>query len=210
MRASYTVLGVLIGCALTAGCDTSERSDPQGPSSTDCAGLADDCSHVVDVRGAHTHFSVRVPATWGIGSVTEDAVCDSGSYRFEDLTEARERLRVEAVPTDCEAAGSNSSIGNGSHGTYRTIDDVPEPEEVASVQTPVGGAVVFTQEYYECTNSCERWDEPVAIITLDAPVRPGYPTLVLRGERDSLSRTELEEILAALEEPYPPPLSNRS
>jgi hypothetical protein len=114
------------------------------------------------------------------------------------------------VPSDCEVAGSNSSIGNGQHGLYRTLEDVPEPEAVDTTTTALGEATVFVQEYFECTNECERWDEPVAIITLDDPVDPAYPTLVLRGEQDRLARSELEEILGALEESYPPPSASPS
>jgi len=202
-------VAALLG-GLLQGCGASDASDGSDSSGSDCEGLADDCSHLVDVRGAHVHFTVRVPSTWGIADVREDAVCDSASYRFDDLPDGWGRLRVEAVPADCEVAGSSSSIGNGTHGTYRTIDDVPEPEEAASVETALGEAVVFTQEYFECTNSCERWHEPVAIITLTDPVDRAYPTLVLRGERDGLSREELEDILDALEAPYPPPSPARS
>ena len=184
------VLGGLLG-----GCSVLDRS------SGSCEGLADDCSHLVDVRGTHAVFTVRVPETWGIGSAREDAVCDSASYRFDELPDVWGRLVVEAVPTRCPEAGSNTAIGNGSHGVYRTVDDVPHPEDLSTVRTAVGEATVFTQEYYECTNSCHRWHEPVAIIALDDPVDPGYPTLVLRGQQDRLTRAELEEILHGLEKP---------
>ncbi len=162
VAAPYAVLSALLCCGVLAACDASSATG------TGCEGLPDDCSHVVEVRGTHVHFSVRVPETWGIGYAREDAVCGSASYRFDELPDDGGRLRVEAVPTECDA-------------------------------------VVFTQEYYECTNSCERWHEPVAIITLDDPVDPDYPTLVVRAERDELSRSDLEELLGALEEPYPPP-----
>jgi hypothetical protein len=60
---------------------------------------------------------------------------------------------------------------------------------------------VFVQEYVECTNSRDRWDEPVAIVTVDAPVDAAYPTLVVRGEKDLVSRAEVEEIVATLAAP---------
>lgn len=178
-------------------------SDPGSSDASACPGLADDCSHLVEVRGAHTAYTVRVPRMWGIASAREDDVCGSSSYRFDDLPDGWGRLVVEAVPTRCAEARSNASIGNGSHGVYRTLEDVPAPEDVATVRTAVGEATVFTQEYYECTNSCERWQEPVAIVELDDPLDPAYPTLVLRGEQDRLSRAELETILRGLAAPYP-------
>ena len=200
MRPPYAAVAAPLGCGLLNGCGVLDEV-----TSRDCEDRTDDCSHVVVVRGAHAHFSVRVPETRGIGSAREDDVCDSASYRFDELPDVWGRLQVEAVPSDCDVSESSSSIGNGTHGTYRTIDDVPEPEDVASVDTALGEATVFTQEYFECTNSCDRWQEPVAIVTLDAPVDPGYPTLVLRGEQDRLSRAALEAILGDLKEPYPPP-----
>jgi hypothetical protein len=204
VRSSYAVLGMVLGWGLLVGCDVATGSD--GPAASEwCEGLADDCSHVVEVRGAHAHFSVRVPASWGIVDLREDAVCDSASYKLGELPGGEGRLRAEAVPAECEVAEANDTIGNGTHGTYRTIEDVPEPQQVAQVETVLGEAVLFTQEYFECTNSCERWQEPVAIITLDEPVDRDYPTLVLRGERDELSVSDLEDILDALEQPYPPP-----
>ena len=66
----------------------------------------------------------------------------------------RHRRLFEALARDCSVR-EEGGIGNGNHGRFRTLDDVPQPEHVEHVDTDgVGDAVVFTQQYYECTNSC--------------------------------------------------------
>jgi hypothetical protein len=165
-------------------------------------GSGDDDSRRLEVRGTHTGFDVEVPEDWGITDVWDSDTCGSVSYRIREGHELR--LAIEAVPASCAEAGGDPQIGNGFHGLYRTIEDVPEPEDVETVSTALGEAAVFTQEYFECTNSCDRWQEPVAIVSVDDPVDAGFPTLVLRGEQDSVSRAELEELLATLAPPYVP------
>jgi hypothetical protein len=160
----------------------------------------DDDTHRLEVRGAHTAFDLEVPQDWGITDVSEAGACGSVSYDVAE--DGATRLVIEAVPTACAEAGENGQIGNGQHGIYRTVDDIPDPQDSEAVETALGSATVVTQEYFECTNSCDNWDEPVAIVTLDAPVDAGYPTLVVRGEKDQVSRADFEEIVATLAAPY--------
>ncbi len=185
MRRGLVTSAVLLGAlGLVAGCD-SDSGEADG-------------SHEVEVRGARVGFVIEVPREWGITEVDDDRVCGSVWYRLGDL-------RIEAVPTTCEEATANDAqIGNGYHGVFRTLADVPEPRGVEEVATGLGPASVFTQEYYECTNECDEWDEPVAIVTLDEPVDPGYPTLVVRAYHDDLSRSRLEDMVGSLEAPYVP------
>lgn len=174
------VLGVLLLPAL--GSCTDDGGDPDG-------------THVVEVRGAHVAFTVEVPEDWGITWVDDAAVCGSAHYELGDLV-------LQAVPTVCDEATANDRIGNGFHGVYRTVEDVPEPRQITTVDTALGPAQVFTQSYFECTNSCSDWDEPVAIVTLEEPVDPEYPTLVVRAEQDDVSREDLETIVESLALPY--------
>jgi hypothetical protein len=161
--------------------------------------LSNGDTHQLEVRGTHTAFDVEVPDDWGILQVLDANTC--GSVTYEIAVAAESRLVIEAVPTSCAEAEENTEIGNGRHGVYRTIADVPEPREKTSVDTDLGTATVFTQTYYECTNSCDNWNEPVAIISLAAPVDAGYPTLVVRGEKELVSRDDLEDILKTLAAP---------
>ena len=187
----HLALAALAALVPLAGCEGSVS-----------IGGDDEDTHGLEVRGTHTAFAVEVPDDWAITDVWDADTCGSVSYVVAE--DGERRLVVEAVPTSCPDAGQDSQIGNGFHGVYRTLDDVPDPQDPEDVTTGTGQATVFTQEYFECTNSCDRWDEPVAIVTLDQPVDAGYPTLVLRGEKDSVSRAELEEIVASLAAPYVP------
>lgn len=159
-------------------------------------------THTLEVRGSHTAFDLEVPVAWAITDVWDADTCGSVSYVVAE--EGRRRLVVEAVPSACAEAGRDEQIGNGFHGTYRTVEDIPDPQEPATVPTALGEATVVTQEYFECTNSCERWDEPIAVVTVREPVDAAYPTLVVRGEKDSVTRAELEEVVATLAAPYVP------
>ena len=111
-------------------------------------------------------------------------------------------LVFEAVARDCHPE-DNDRVINGYHGTYRTLDDVEDPTDVAHVDTDgLGDAVVFTQHYAEYTNFTSDWDEPVAIVTLDAPESADYPTLVVRSEKAELSRADFTEVVRSMREPY--------
>jgi hypothetical protein len=182
------VAALLLTVAVT-GCDHLGHGDDS------------DQDRQLDVRGAHTAFDLKVHDDWAITEVQDAGTCGSVSYRIDAPSEAR--LVVEAVPTECAEAQENTEIGNGRHGVYRTLDDVPAPRDEKAVDTGLGKATVFTQTYYECTNSCENWNEPVAIVTLETPVDAGYPTLVVRGEKETVSRADLEEIVATLMTPTP-------
>jgi hypothetical protein len=160
-------------------------------------------SHRLEVRGSHTGFDAEVPAGWGIVEVRDADTCGSVSYRIEDA-DGETRVVVEAVPTSCAEAAENGQIGNGQHGIFRTLADVPDPNGVKKISSDLGDAEVFTQEYFECTNSCRYWDEPVAIVTLAEPVDAGYPTLVLRADKAEVERGQLEEIVRSLAPPYVP------
>ena len=164
--------------------------------------MGDEDTHQVEVRGTHTAFDLEVGVDWAITDVWDADTCGSVSYVVSE--DGATRLVVEAVPTSCPDAGQDTQIGNGFHGVYRTLDDVPDPRDPETVSTDLGDATVFVQEYFECTNECERWDEPVAIVTVAAPVDAGYPTLVVRGDKDKVSRADFEEIVATLAAPYVP------
>jgi hypothetical protein len=88
-------------------------------------------------------------------------------------------------------------IGNGRHGIYRSADDIPRipRQTMRKVRTPLGPASVFTQKYYECTQSCEVWSEPVAIIDLVHPTDADHPTLVVMSARGVLDQDELVDLI---------------
>ncbi|MEU3270013.1 hypothetical protein ABZ639_04155 [Saccharomonospora sp. NPDC006951] len=150
--------------------------------------------HSVRIEGDHVAFAVdgSVPLTGVHESGWPAPECSGVGYEF-----AGGDLVVEAFPPECE--GKTDRVGNGNHGYYRSLADVPQPVDVRRVTTGLGEAEVFTQEYFECTNSCSDWQEPVAIVTLDDPVDEDYPTLVVRGVKDAFDRDALVVVLRALD-----------
>jgi hypothetical protein len=106
------------------------------------------------------------------------------------------QVRLSAYAEGCDTTG-NARPGNGRHGAYRSAADVPADRLASSVKvhTALGDAVVFTQPYYECTNSCHDYTEPVAVITLDHPDDPRYPTLVACSEKGTIGLDQLETVL---------------
>lgn len=157
---------------------------------------ADAETTTITVADDYAAFTLDVPDGTAITTVDhrgEDR-CDSAAYHLSGYG-----LEVEAVSAKCEL--DRQRVSNGRHGTYRTIDDVPEPKDVATLDTGIGPAEVFTQEYVEATNSTDSYEEPVAIVVFDDPVNPDYPTLVIRSEKGELGRGEFIELVESLAEP---------
>lgn len=137
-----------------------------------------------EVQGPEQAFSDEVP-------------CDIPRYR---LWGGPGVVELEVVPTDCEY---DDRLGNGFHGIYRTIADVADldaddADDVEVVDTAVGPAEVFTQDYYECTNECNDYVDRIAIVTLDEPSDDDYPTLVVRANKDEVGEDVFFQLLAGL------------
>jgi hypothetical protein len=105
-------------------------------------------------------------------------------------------MRLTAYAAGCDVGG-NARPGNGRHGVYRSTADVPADRLASSVKvhTSLGDAVIFTQPYYECTNSCRNYTEPVAVVTLEHPADPRYPTLMACSEKGTIGPDQLETVL---------------
>ncbi|MEU7867266.1 hypothetical protein [Dactylosporangium sp. NPDC049140] len=91
--------------------------------------------------------------------------------------------------------GDNGAPGNGRHGVYRGNADIPPDRTVTRTTTPLGEAALFTQPYYECTNSCKHYTEPVAVITLTAPADPDVRALTVVGERGTIDLNALTALV---------------
>ena len=149
----------------------------------------------------HLRLSLTVPDGIGITDVSRDGLgdepqCTAIQYRLgRDLT--LESFSSSCGETNEEASGDDHLI-NGFHGEYRTMDDVPDPIDPVSVDTPIGPAHIFSQEYAEYTNRSRSWEEPVAIVELSEPEDPDFGSLVIRSDRGALSRDDVVEILDSL------------
>jgi hypothetical protein len=116
-----------------------------------------------------------------------DAVINLGSGGTVDLV---------AFGSSCDT-GNNAQPGNGRHGVYRTTADIPADRSsgAVTVQTALGQATAFSQSYYECTNSCKNYTEPVAVITLTHPNDPAYPALMAYSAKGSIGLDRLTAFL---------------
>jgi hypothetical protein len=141
----------------------------------------DQVAFVIDHDGSLSVSEMRDPS--------RDPGCGTTTAFFSGTLD----LRIEAVPTDCALAGPIDP-GDGEHGRYRTIDDVADPIDVEDVDTALGPAVLFAQHYDDA-------EEALAIVTLDDPVDPNYPTLVIRSDDGDFGRDELRAMLATLDPP---------
>ena len=116
-----------------------------------------------------------------------DALMDLGS----DGT-----VQLAAYATSC-AAGDNARPGNGRHGVYRTTADIPAERRsgAITVHTALGEATAFNQPYYECTNSCKNYTEPIAVVTLAHPGDPAFQTLTAYSAKGSIGLDRLTVLL---------------
>ncbi|MEV0563603.1 hypothetical protein [Dactylosporangium sp. NPDC050588] len=105
-------------------------------------------------------------------------------------------VRFTAYATSCPLPSDTRRI-NGRHGVYRSTADIPADLRAGatSIQTPLGEATAFTQDYSEYTNSANHYTEPVAVITLARPVDPAYQTLTVIAEKGTLPMDELTTVL---------------
>lgn len=149
------------------------------------------------VNGDYIAFELRAPDTAiKEESSRTEAGCTSVQYIMDN-----HRLVVNAYSRDCDLPGTPQRVINGHHGMYRTLDNVSEPIDLEKIDTPLGDAEIFLQEYSEHTNFSREWKEPVAIITFDKPTNADFPTMVITSQKAALSRTEFTQIVSALRPP---------
>jgi hypothetical protein len=148
----------------------------------------------------------ELPEGWEVGEIT-DASDSLPSEVPGDCTSLRGWLGPgdDQPPVDLQlhSAGCGGrepldQIGNGYHGTYVTIDDVQDPVGVEEHEVTAGALVTFSQDYFECTNECNDYDDHVGLLTLTAPPDPAFPTLVILDEKGERSFDELVALADAI------------
>lgn len=122
------------------------------------------------------------------GCTSQAATVDAGEHLVE--------LRLNA--TGCAGIDVTGQIGNGYHGSYVTLDDVPDPRDVADHQVEAGSLTTFSQDYFECTNECNDYEDHVALLELADPPDPEHPTVVLVDPRGQLSVDHLVALADAI------------
>jgi hypothetical protein len=178
---------VLAALALAVGGCRPGADDPPAPgpiSSPTTAAVAGPVAFHVRLGAGET--LIERPAAAG-GCPGLDTYVDLGRSGF---------VRFAAYASTCETR-DNGRPGNGSHGVYRMIADIPDERRggATTVHTALGDATLFTQPYYECTNSCRNYTEAVAVIALDRPADPAFRTLTAYAVKGDATPERLATLL---------------
>ncbi|WP_189132247.1 hypothetical protein [Wenjunlia tyrosinilytica] len=124
--------------------------------------------------------------------------CNGGADQSATLERGKDRIAsFQVFAKSCEPTRDNDKPGNGYHGVYRSPEDIPADLRGSAerVPTAIGSALVFDQRYYECTNSCRTWTEPVAVIDLTHPADASHPALVVISPQGRLGHAELAALI---------------
>jgi hypothetical protein len=174
----------LVLAFVTSGCRGADAQPVQGPvSSPTVAPVGGPIAFRVQL-GAGQRLTMRSPQPGNCPGL--DAQIDLGSSGIVELV---------AYATTC--AGDSSRPGNGRHGVFRTTADIPAEQRFGAtiVRTALGEATAFNQSYYECTNSCKTYTEPVAVITLAHPDDPAFQALTAVSVKGAIGLDRLTAIL---------------
>lgn len=122
--------------------------------------------------------------------LSPNADCASAVQR---LTTSLGDYAAVALHRDCPA--TTDTPQNGDHGFY------PKPPPTAKteqVETPVGTATLFTNQYSECTSSCYIGGDEVALVTVDDSVVQITAVTSPASGTTSRSRADLVQLLQSL------------
>src|SRR5262245_20619310 len=178
------LVGLLVLAFALSACRSPARPDPGPVSSPTVASVSAPVAFHVQLGAGQT---LTMRSTQPSGCPGLDALINLGSNGTAELV---------AYATGC-APGDNTRPGNGRHGVYRTTADIPAERRsgAVTVHTALGEATAFDQSYYECTNSCKNYTEPVAVIALAHPDDPAYQTLTAFSVKGSIGLERLTALL---------------
>ncbi|WP_331770236.1 hypothetical protein OG948_41885 (plasmid) [Embleya sp. NBC_00888] len=178
LTTGLAVLG-LAGCA-SSGKDPVSMPTPEPTRSQSATAPPVERETEVNTEAVAFRIRASTPVQPTTAPATEG--CAQVVVRLGDVT-------IESNSTQCKA--QTQAPGNGRHGMYRTAADVPAGAATETIRTPLGDAILFTQRYFEATNSVTYWNEPVAIVTLRNPKQATHPTLILRSDKGKLDQAAL-------------------
>jgi hypothetical protein len=178
------LVGLVTIALVTTGCRDQAQPAPGPVSSPTVASVSEPVAFHVQL-GAGQTLTMRSSQLANCPGL--DALIDLGPDGGAELV---------AYATSC-APGDNARPGNGRHGVYRTTADIPADRRsgAVTVHTALGEATAFDQQYYECTNSCKTYTEPVAVITLTHPTNPAFQTLTAFSAKGSIGLDRLSALL---------------
>lgn len=107
---------------------------------------------------------------------------------------------LEMHPANCDVEHSRGDqIGNGRHGEYVELEDVPDPLRVEEQDVPAGHLTTFSQIYFEATNSYNEYEDNVGLLELTTPSDPERPTLMLLDSKGELPMDGLVAVAEAIQ-----------
>lgn len=145
----------------------------------------------------------ELPEGWEIGRFEAgpyppDDVPADCTMLWGDVGDGEVSVQLQLNSTGCSGVDGDDQIGNGHHGVYVTLDDVPEPLDVEEHDVTAGALTTFTQDYFECTNSCTDYEDHVGLLTLADPPDPDHPTLVLMDAKGDVPLDDLVDLADAI------------
>lgn len=187
---------VVVTGLLVAGCG----GDDDGPDPDDEGDAAPWPGEGVEAQAYELGdgLVVDLPAGWEVTPFAEPEGWEPPcSIRQAQVSDGETLIDLELNGPDCAGAGQDQ-IGNGYHGFYVSLDDVPEPLDVAEQDVTAGALTTFSQDYFECTNSCTDYQDHVGLLALDSPADPQRPTLVLLDAKGDRSMADLVTLADAI------------
>jgi hypothetical protein len=199
-------VGVAVGaCGDDDSEDRSDGSDlSDGSEASEGAWPGD--GGPVEVVELGAGLVAALPEGWEVGKIAEasDALPSGVPAGCTSLRgwlgpdDDRPPVELQLNSTGCGGLGPLDQIGNGYHGTYVSVDDVQDPTDVEEHQVTAGTLVTFGQEYFECTNECNDYDDHVGLLALTAPPDPAFPALTVLDPKGERSLDELVALADAI------------
>jgi hypothetical protein len=126
----------------------------------------------------------------------DSAWATTDQYRCADdmhlLGTATGDYQVTLLRSDCTSA---PKALNGFHGYFAAP---PAGVEVATADTPIGPAKLFSNQYEECTNSCRFATDEVALVTVGDRVVQVIALAEAGGDVHTRERADLVSLLQGL------------
>lgn len=168
-----------------------------------CGASGADLSGTLSLRPFGPHLSIGVPSGWSVstfGDPVRDTFQPGCQYQQAALSPADgpPYVEIDLVGKDCAGGRHQPAPGNGRHGHYVSVGDATSAADVTTASTETGTITLFTQPYYECTNSCRNYTDHVALLHFTHPPDSRFPTLMIVTDDSSVTAAELQALASSV------------
>lgn len=198
-RTAHSIAALVLAPLLAGACG-EDAGAPDQTTPVDVGWPGDGgATETFDLGGG---LEAELPEAWRVTPFAEVTPSERNpvgcSSRRASLGAGQRRIDLELNDVSCIGVTGNGDIGDGDHGTYVSLADVPDPSEVRQHEVPAGSLTTLRQPYIECTDGCKDFTDTLALLTLDAPPDPDRPTLVIlspKGEASAEQLVALAEVI---------------